>query len=219
MIHAYSENYLDDAMRNLGEAFDFAHAVGHLELDSFFAMFINSGIADFFHGQCAVINFQIVKRSVDAAVVFVGIADRQFVRVGVEFAGHGLFGFDQSVDQKFAMNRAIRAAFSNGSDEVGAVEFEFPFAPNTELFLFALPVCVPAGRYCVAVEIYGKHIVVAGAEHDDGLLFCRGKRIESHFADESERIHEVFVRLRRVEVDDRGIPCKCKSLFGGLDAL
>ena len=48
MIHAYSENYLDDAMRNLGEAFDFAHTVCYLELDSFFAMFINSGIADLF---------------------------------------------------------------------------------------------------------------------------------------------------------------------------
>ena len=48
MIHAYSENYLDDAMRNLGEAYDFAHTVCHLELDSFFAMFINSGIADLF---------------------------------------------------------------------------------------------------------------------------------------------------------------------------
>ncbi len=48
MIHAYSENYLDDAMRNLGEAFDFAYAVCHLDLDSFFAMFINSGIADLF---------------------------------------------------------------------------------------------------------------------------------------------------------------------------
>ena len=48
MIHAYSEHYLDDAMRNLGEAFDFAHAVCHLDLDSFFAMFINSGIADLF---------------------------------------------------------------------------------------------------------------------------------------------------------------------------
>ena len=35
MIHAYSENYLDDAMRNLGEAFDFASAVCHLDLDSF----------------------------------------------------------------------------------------------------------------------------------------------------------------------------------------
>ena len=32
----------------MGEAFDFAHAVCHLELDSFFAMFINSGIADLF---------------------------------------------------------------------------------------------------------------------------------------------------------------------------
>lgn len=48
MIYAYSENYLDDAMRNLGEAFDFASAVCHLDLDSFFAMFINSGIADLF---------------------------------------------------------------------------------------------------------------------------------------------------------------------------
>ena len=48
MIHAYSENYLDDAMRNLGEAFDFAYTVGRLELDNFFAMFINSGIADLF---------------------------------------------------------------------------------------------------------------------------------------------------------------------------
>ena len=48
MIHAYSENYLDDAMRNLGEAFDFAHAVCHLDLDNFFAMFINSGIAELF---------------------------------------------------------------------------------------------------------------------------------------------------------------------------
>ena len=48
MIHAYSENYLDDAMRNLGEAFDFAHTVGRLDLDSFFAMFVNSGIADLF---------------------------------------------------------------------------------------------------------------------------------------------------------------------------
>ena len=37
MIHAYSENYLDDAMRNLGEAFDFAYAVCHLDLDNFFA--------------------------------------------------------------------------------------------------------------------------------------------------------------------------------------
>ena len=48
MIHAYKEHYLDDAIRNLGEAFDFAHTVGRLELDNFFAMFINSGIAELF---------------------------------------------------------------------------------------------------------------------------------------------------------------------------
>ena len=48
MIHAYKEHYLDDAIRNLGEAFDFAHTVGRLELDNFFAMFVNSGIAELF---------------------------------------------------------------------------------------------------------------------------------------------------------------------------
>ena len=48
MIHAYKEHYLDDAIRNFGEAFDFAHTVGRLELDNFFAMFINSGIAELF---------------------------------------------------------------------------------------------------------------------------------------------------------------------------
>ena len=48
MIYAYSENYIDDAMMNLGEAFDFAYAVCHLDLDNFFAMFINSGLAELF---------------------------------------------------------------------------------------------------------------------------------------------------------------------------
>ena len=48
MIRAYSESYLDDAMRNLGEAFDFAHAVCHLDVDDFFGMFINSGLAEQF---------------------------------------------------------------------------------------------------------------------------------------------------------------------------
>ena len=48
MLLAYNENYLDDAMRNFGEAFDFAHAVCHLDLDNFCAMFINSGMAELF---------------------------------------------------------------------------------------------------------------------------------------------------------------------------
>ena len=45
MIHAYNEQYLDDAMRNLGEAFDFARHVCKIDLDDFLSMLISSGIA------------------------------------------------------------------------------------------------------------------------------------------------------------------------------
>ena len=45
MIHAYDEQYLYDAMRNLGEAFDFAWTVCRIELDTFLSMMISSGTA------------------------------------------------------------------------------------------------------------------------------------------------------------------------------
>jgi DNA-binding transcriptional regulator YiaG len=45
MIHAYSEEYLDEAMRNLGEAFDYARESQRLDLDDFLSMFIASGLA------------------------------------------------------------------------------------------------------------------------------------------------------------------------------
>lgn len=45
MIHAYDEKYLDDAMKNLGEAFDYAASNCGIELDGFLDMFIASGIA------------------------------------------------------------------------------------------------------------------------------------------------------------------------------
>ena len=45
MTHAYDKKYLDDAMRNLGEAMDFAGNVRNLDLDEFLGMFIASGIA------------------------------------------------------------------------------------------------------------------------------------------------------------------------------
>ena len=52
MIHAYDEPYLSDAMHNLGEAFDFAWTICHIELDSFLSMMISSGIAaQFEHGS------------------------------------------------------------------------------------------------------------------------------------------------------------------------
>ena len=48
MIRAYDEQYLSDAMRNLGEAFDFARNVCRIELDDFLSMMISSGVADLF---------------------------------------------------------------------------------------------------------------------------------------------------------------------------
>jgi len=48
MIHAYDNQYLDDAMRNLGEAFDYAANNCRIEIDDFLDMFITAGIADQF---------------------------------------------------------------------------------------------------------------------------------------------------------------------------
>lgn len=44
MMHAYDEMYLDDAMKNLGEAFDYAATVLNMPMDDFLDMFIISGI-------------------------------------------------------------------------------------------------------------------------------------------------------------------------------
>ena len=48
MIHAYDKRYLDDAMRNLGEAFDYAVNNCQIESDDFLNMFIAGGLADQF---------------------------------------------------------------------------------------------------------------------------------------------------------------------------
>lgn len=45
MIYAYDELYLNDAMKNLGEAFDYAVNSCNLDLDGFFDLFIVSGYA------------------------------------------------------------------------------------------------------------------------------------------------------------------------------
>lgn len=55
MIYAYDEIYLNDAMRNLGEAFDYCAAVLNIPLDDFLDMFIISGIAEQF--ACGVPKF------------------------------------------------------------------------------------------------------------------------------------------------------------------
>lgn len=48
MIHAYDEQYLNDAMKNLGEAVDYAVNSCQTEMRDFFNLFISSGVADQF---------------------------------------------------------------------------------------------------------------------------------------------------------------------------
>ena len=48
MMCAYDEMYLNDAMKNLGEAFDYAVTVLNISMDDFADMFIISGIAEQF---------------------------------------------------------------------------------------------------------------------------------------------------------------------------
>ena len=47
-MHAYSELYLDDAKRHLGDAFDYAINVCKVDADDFVSYFVESGIADLF---------------------------------------------------------------------------------------------------------------------------------------------------------------------------
>lgn len=50
MMYAYDEMYLNDAMRNLGEAFDYSVTILNISMDDFLDMFIISGIAEQFAG-------------------------------------------------------------------------------------------------------------------------------------------------------------------------
>ena len=45
MTHAYDEQYLSDAMNNLGEMMDYAVNTCHFEINEFFEMFLVSGLA------------------------------------------------------------------------------------------------------------------------------------------------------------------------------
>ena len=56
MIHAYSELYIDDAMRNMGEMIEYAHDLCNEDMDAFLQTFIISGYADRWeHGDPAVL--------------------------------------------------------------------------------------------------------------------------------------------------------------------
>ena len=45
MIYAYDEMYLDDAMKNLGEAADYAASCCNLNIDAFFELFVATGLS------------------------------------------------------------------------------------------------------------------------------------------------------------------------------
>ena len=46
MIHAYDNQYLDDAMKCLGEAMDYAANSCQMNMDSFLELFIGTGYAE-----------------------------------------------------------------------------------------------------------------------------------------------------------------------------
>lgn len=48
MMHAYDKIYLDDAMKNLGEAFDYAVNICNMTADEFIDIFIAEGVAEQF---------------------------------------------------------------------------------------------------------------------------------------------------------------------------
>ena len=48
MTHAYDEQYLSDAMNNLGEMMDYAVNICHFEINEFFDMFLVSDLAEQF---------------------------------------------------------------------------------------------------------------------------------------------------------------------------
>lgn len=48
MIPAYAEEYLNDSMKNLGEAFDYAVNACGIDIETFMGLFIASGYADLF---------------------------------------------------------------------------------------------------------------------------------------------------------------------------
>ena len=48
MTHAYDEQYLSDAMNNLGEMMDYAVNICHFEINEFSAMFRVSDLAEQF---------------------------------------------------------------------------------------------------------------------------------------------------------------------------
>lgn len=78
MTHAYNEEYLDDAMKNLGDMVDYAVQTCGYEPDEFFELFISSGIASLFEignpkyvtGMSGVELAQAVLRSTNGTTEF-----------------------------------------------------------------------------------------------------------------------------------------------------
>ena len=81
---AYNEMYLDDAMRNLGEAVDFAVNTCGLEPDRFMGMFIASGLADQFgrgvpRYVCGLSGIELACEIFDRAGLSVAIPEEEII--------------------------------------------------------------------------------------------------------------------------------------------
>ncbi len=90
MIRAYNEIYLNDAMTNLGEAFDYAVNACGLALDEFMDMFIVSGYADSFSkGSAKVVS------GMSGTELVLSVIKRSGISAG---SGHTLSGYDFSAE-------------------------------------------------------------------------------------------------------------------------
>ena len=85
MMHAYDEQYLDDAMRNLGEAADYAVNACRMSLQKFFDLFVATGFAtQFGNGVPKIVSGLSGTELVHEIVVKAGI-EQYFPEVQTEY--------------------------------------------------------------------------------------------------------------------------------------
>lgn len=85
MNWAYHEFYLDDAMKNLGEAMDYAVHCCHMSMDSFMQMFIASGYAELF-GRGSVKHISGMSGTELVCDILINMEnEREFPQVQIEY--------------------------------------------------------------------------------------------------------------------------------------
>lgn len=85
MIHAYDEQYLADAMRNLGEAVDYAVNACNMTIENFFRLFVATGLAtQFGNGVPKIISGLSGTELVHEVIVKAGM-ERELPEVQTEY--------------------------------------------------------------------------------------------------------------------------------------